>query len=157
MTDRKKYPKLSYMFLKFVSWSCHVCVQLYFLGLKEGCFPLQRNHGNAPERRCVPFSQPFRRRPRSPAFKELNRRCGQERWRGSLGQQADYKMMSEEFLQIPHRSKEARYPEALALNTSPTPGADTTSSAGSCQAKGFFTTEAPRFFISSSSISPRVP
>lgn len=66
-------------------------------------------------------------------------------------------MMSEEFLQIPHRSEEARYPEALALNTSPTPGADTTSGAGSCQAKGFFATEASRFFISSSSMSPRVP
>lgn len=68
-------------------------------------------------------------------FKGLNWRCRQEYWHGSLGQQANYKIISEEFLQIPYRSKEPHYPEALALNTFPTPSADTTSSVGSCQAK----------------------
>ncbi len=72
------------------------------------------------------------------AFKELSWRCRQEYWHGSPGQQANYKIMSEEFLYIPCRPKEPHYPEALALNTSPTPRDDTTSSAGSCQAKVFF-------------------
>lgn len=133
-----------------------MCATL-FSGVSGRLVPPPKESWECSRTALRPSSQPFRRRPRSPAFKELNRRCGQERWQGSLGQQADYKMMSEEFLQIPHRSEEARYPEALALNTSPTPGADTTSGAGSCQAKGFFATEAPRFFISSSSICPWVP
>lgn len=61
----------------------------------------------------------------------------------------NYKIMSEDFLQLPHRPHQPHYPEALALNTSPTPPKkdDTTSSVGSCQPKVFLQHEPLIFFF----------
>lgn len=84
-------------------------------------------------------------------------------WPRSLGQQVNYEIMSEDFLQIPPipppfpPRNPPGYPQALALNATSLTRSRRDFQCRLLSAKRFFCNRRSGFFISSSSVSPLLP